>query len=148
MRCPNSEQLAEYQHEVLVDHEEQAIRRHLADCAVCRRELRALERAVRLLEAMPAPALPEHVWAGVAARLPANRRMAFRRRWWKVLAGAGAAAGMVLGLLILHPKSPALPVAPDSASSYVANHALLSAQDAFADRASIGVMLAAQQGER
>lgn len=147
MQCPTSVKLAEYQHEALASREHEAVHLHVAQCAACQRELHALARAVRLLESAPAPVLPDNLWAGVANRLPANRRIAFRQRWWKVLAGAGAVAGVAMGLCVMHVPHPMLPIAPATSSPYVAEHALLSTQDTFADRASIGAMLAAQRGE-
>jgi len=146
-QCPTINKLAEYQTEALANREQQAIHQHITNCTVCQRELQALESTVQLLATLPVPALPDNLWAGVAQHLPNNPRIAFRQRWWKALAGAGVAAGIAIGLLVMHAPNARLPIAPASASAYVADHALLSSQDTFADRASIGVMLALQRSE-
>ncbi len=145
MRCPTSEKIAEYQGDAMASREREAVRRHVAQCAACQREVQALARTVRLLETAPAPVLPDALWAGVADRLPATPQITYRQRWWKVLAGAGVAAGIAISLFVMYAPNPMLPNAPAASSSYLAEHALLSTQDTFADRASIGVVLAAQR---
>lgn len=145
MRCPTREELAEYQQDALANRARETMHRHVEHCAACQREVQALARTVRLLETLPAPTMPEAIWAGVAQRLPATPHVAFRRRWWKVLAGAGVAAGIGIGLLVMPPPHSRLPEAPATTSAYIADHALLSTQDTLADRASAGVLLAAQR---
>jgi hypothetical protein len=95
--------------------------------------------------------MPAHLWAGVACRLPAapGRAVAFGCGWWKPVIGAGVAAALLCGIAALRmtAAAPPIPVASAAAAPYVAEHALLSARDPFADRASLGVMFAASRGD-
>jgi len=144
MRCPTSEELAAYQHVPLADRARMPLHRHVMHCAACRQELQALARTVQLLEALPAPVLPDALWAGVADRLPVRPRPAFWPGWGRLAAGAGVAVALALALFVPRLTTP-LSVASSATSPYVADHALLSAQDTFADRTSVGVVLASQR---
>ncbi len=146
MRCPTSEKLASYQTEALASREIKLIQAHAANCDACQAELQALERTIQLLERVPTPAPPDNLWAGVADRLPARPRAFVWHQWWKTATGAGVVAGIAIALFVARTATTRLPAAPATTSSYVAENALLSTQDIFADRASVGIMLAAQRG--
>jgi predicted anti-sigma-YlaC factor YlaD len=144
MTCPSTERLAEYDLGLVPSREQARIREHLALCARCAREHAALARTAELLAAVPAPAMPDDLWSGIAPRLPAQPR----RRWvlwgWKPLAGAGLTMSLLAGWLLTHSPQPLPSAAPDSAT-YTTTHRVLAAQDPLADRASLGVVLAASQ---
>lgn len=140
MHCPRTDTLAAYETDALSSRQRAALQRHLAACAGCRQELEAQRRMVAALNALPAPALPEHLWQGVADRLAP--RPVFRWQW---AIGLGATAALALGILFTQLATPELPTAPVSASAYTLHHELLSARDPLADRATLGVLLAAQQ---
>ncbi|HEY3416029.1 MAG TPA: zf-HC2 domain-containing protein [Armatimonadota bacterium] len=143
MKCPTLDGLAEYQADVLSTAAAERVRQHVASCTHCRQELAALAKTGELLTVLPAPVLPDNLWAGVAARLPERPRQA--AWWWRTATGIGLAAVLVASLTLtrLHPST--LPPAPAEASAYVTNHQLLSAQDPLTDRASLGVMLVSQE---
>ena len=144
MTCPTLERLAEYQADLLGPRGRGQLRRHLARCPRCQRELAALSGAQRLLESLPAPPLRADLWPGVAARLQARPRR-WRAGWWAAAMGVGVAASLFVGLLTARPTP--LPTAPSSeAAPYMVQHELLGAQDPLADRAGIGVVLAAEGG--
>ncbi|MHB9130056.1 MAG: anti-sigma factor family protein [Armatimonadota bacterium] len=147
MKCPSLEELAAYENGSLAREQRTTLDAHLGDCAQCRQELTALRATARLLAAMPAPEMPDDLWPGVAARLQASPRPQRWVRWWKVAMGAGVAASLFIGLAVtrLQPP-PSMPLASAAATPYVTEHEFLSAQDPLADRASLGVLLAAQQG--
>ena len=115
-----------------------AQRRH-AKSENCRRELLALERVVTLVTALPAPAMPDNLWAGVAAGIAARPQP--MARWWRTAAGMAVAAGLLVGVMVARTRPAPLPVASAVADGYSARHALLSAQDPLADRAGLGVVL-------
>lgn len=139
MKCPNNEQLAQYDAGHLPTERQAAITEHVAACAECRTVLAGLAGTDRLLAALPAPVMPADLWPGVAQRLHA------RRTWWQVwgkaTTAAGLAASLLLGYLAYHGATATLPTASGMANGYVADHQLLSAQDPLADRASLGVAL-------
>lgn len=148
MKCPSLEELALYEDGALAREERAALAAHLDTCAQCRQEVTALRATARLLEAMPAPEMPADLWPGVAARLQAPRPHGWVR-WWKVAMGAGVAASLLIGLAITRLQTPPpMPLASSTAAtSYVSEHEFLSAQDPLADRASLGVLLAAQRSD-
>ncbi len=136
MTCPSLEHLAQYLAQELPPDRQERVRQHSATCETCRRELAGLARTAQVLAAMPAPAMPDHLWPGVALRLQA------RRAWWPVPAAAGLALSLLLGSLAVHRLQPErLPPASPMANSYMADHQFLAAQDPLADRASLGVAL-------
>lgn len=143
MKCPTLDQLAEYQADVLSTAAAERVRQHVAGCAQCRQELAALAKTSDLLTVLPTPAMPDDLWAGVAARLPERPRQA--AWWWRTATGIGLAAALVAGVTFTRLHAPTLPPASAVAASYVTNHQLLSAQDPLTDRASLGVMLASQE---
>ena len=145
MDCPSIARLAEYRAETLSPAERERLGAHIETCARCRAELRALAKVTRMVEALPAPPAPAHLWAGVAARIEARPRRA-PLCWWKWAAGFGLAASLLLGIIAARTPSPELPSAPAQSVSYIAQHELLSARDSLADRASLGVLLASQRG--
>lgn len=146
MRCPTTQQLAEYQLETSSARATARIHRHVAECPRCRAEMSALQQTCCLLEALPSPALPDTLWAGVAERLqPAPRRMS--AHCWKMAAGLGVAAMVLCGFLANRPQQPALPADGAYASSYVIEHELLASQDSLADRAALGARLIVPRGK-
>jgi anti-sigma factor RsiW len=73
---------------------------HVASCAECRTEERALRALLAHAAALPAERMPSRdLWAGIEARLD-DARPAWRRPWALAAWGAGlaAAAGVVLAL--------------------------------------------------
>lgn len=72
---------------------------HLADCAECRRTLQALRMTVADLATLPEPApSPQDSWALRAAVRRARRPV---RRWERLAWGAGAAAAVLVGVLVV-----------------------------------------------
>ncbi|MHB9026104.1 MAG: zf-HC2 domain-containing protein [Armatimonadota bacterium] len=145
MKCPTLDELAEYQADVLPTAAAERVRQHVAGCEPCRRELAALAEAGQLVAALPTPVTPDNLWAGVAARLPVHPHRSPLSWWWKTAAGFGLAAALFAGLTFSRSHQGTLPMASSEAVTYVTDHQLLSARDPLADRAGLGVMLAAQE---
>lgn len=146
MSCPSLEQLASYQTGLGTPRLRERLEQHLQACAHCRREMLALAKTADLLQAAPVPIMPDDLWSGVAARIRTPRR-SWHSMWWKTAAGMGVAASLVVGLFVMNTNNASLPTASPATSAYVVDHQFLSVQDPLADRASLGVMLAAQGGE-
>lgn len=146
--CLNRQKLAEFQADTLSAHEQARIAQHIAGCAACERELLALARTAQLVEALPAPAVPDHLWQEVAVRLQPAPARQYAGWWWRTTAGVGVAALLLFGIAVTRLYTPSLPAATAGASAYVAQHELLSAQDPLADRAGIGVLLASDRSSQ
>jgi len=143
MNCPDLEQLAGFQTDAVDAAQRRRIGEHIAACDACRRELAALEGAVRSVSLLPEPAMPDDLWPGIAARIaPRPHPVA---AWWRALAGAGVLATLLVGSLLAFRTEPPLPAASAEASAYVTRHDLLSAQDPLADRAGLAVRLIAAE---
>ncbi len=105
---------------------EASLRAHLEDCRACRRELRELETAERLLGELPASLL-SHAWtpAGEARllaltrwSLPASSAPSLGWRWPAGGVLAGAAALALALMMWIHPATP-LPSDPRMPSRVV-----------------------------
>ena len=144
MCCPNLEELAAYQAGALGAGAWETLHAHIAQCDACRGELAALDRTMQAVEGLPAPLPSADLWPGIAARLPARRRVS-AQGWWQTAISLGLVAG--LALLLTQQRTPQLPTAPRDAASYVTRHDLLSAQDPLADRAGLGIQLMAEDGK-
>lgn len=146
MRCPSSQLINEYFAGQCDAQQQQAISLHIAECARCRQEVQAIQRLADVLEALPLPQIPGDLWAGVVARIDARPRRGILPRLWQTFAGIGIAASLISGILMMNRPQTSLPSPSGVSASYVSRHRLLSARDPLADRANIGVMLAADQG--
>ena len=147
MSCPQTRELAEYEEGLGSDRRRHRLARHLTECPRCRQEMLALQRTAQVLRAVPAPAMPDDLWPGVAARIAALPRRSALPWLWRTAAGVGLAASLLLGLLFNRP-SASLPSAPEVVTPYVAQHQLLSTRDALSDRASLASQLSTEQGNQ
>jgi len=146
MRCPDLEQLADFQMEAVDAARRRHIAGHVAECETCRRELAALEKAAGAVALLPEPVMPDNLWPGIAARIaPRRHRVAV---WWRALAGAGMLALLFFGSMAVNRPSQPLPMASTEESAFVARHELLAAQDPLADRASLAVRMIAYEGQQ
>jgi hypothetical protein len=126
--------LSAYLEGELSSREEAALESHLAECAPCSAELRALRRALELLHGLPTPELPSDIGGAVLAQLRAEQaqRPSFRVPWARIApfalaAGIGAVAYLT-------------PVAPPGG--------LQASQTRFADAAPAPVVPVAAQPAR
>ena len=144
MKCPTTEQLAKLQTGALDATQALRITDHVSACEACQDQLAALENVGRMIGMMPEPAMPADLWQGVAARITPQPRHGFA--WRRAIAGAGIMVLLTIGSVLFNrTTAPPLATATGGAASFVSRHELLSAQDPLADRASIGVMLIAQE---
>lgn len=118
-RCPPEERLGAYADGELGAAEAAAIEAHLAACDACAREVAALRALDRLVGEAPMPAVSaaewREVWAGIAARIAPERRMASRWPWRRAAGFAAAAAAclaLVAGALALRSRPVARPPEP------------------------------------
>jgi len=80
MNCgPVQRLLADYSAERVSERVRGEIAAHLAVCAECRYDYEVLERTLRLVESLPAPAPPTDLWAATWERL----RAAPAPGWWQ-----------------------------------------------------------------
>ncbi len=95
--------LSEYLEGELPSREERGLEAHLAECPACAAELRALERSIEWLHALPTPEPPRDLGAAVMERLRAGEGESRLRRlfdtagerrggagWWAPVAAAVA----------------------------------------------------------
>lgn len=93
-----------------------ALRRHLAECDLCRAEAAALEQTAMLVRSVPEPRLPEGYWAEFMGSLDRRLDVERNRPWLRALrwirnpvhawstAAATSALVVALGLaLLVHP---------------------------------------------
>lgn len=146
MHCPTVNELAEYLEGLCTLRQQQRLSKHLDGCAHCRQEIMALQLSTQMLQGLPTPCIPDNLWSGVAARIAAPPRRTVAPWLWRTSAGIGLAASLLVGMLITNRPQPPLPYATSATAPYVSQHQLLSARDPLADRASLGVRLAAEQG--
>ena len=121
------------------DRERSLVREHLAACASCAGELRALERTSDLLKQAAMEPVPD-LWDAIRPNL-APRSSAGIGWWLRVhrlqTALAGTAAAIALaGWLVLAPH----PQPNLEAQGYIASHASMSWNEPFADKAGLGLV--------
>ena len=140
-------QLSAFLDRELPPEEEAAIRRHVAECAVCRAELSRLSGLKRVLAALPERALPDAFW-------PDLRRELQRRAgpapvpWfsgWRTRPAMAVAAAAVVVLLLLVPlirgQIDRLRAAEFGQDLFVREHAVTAASDPLVDRAYLGLLV-------
>jgi hypothetical protein len=109
MTCEQArERLDDYVDGTLGEAELHEVELHLASCAACAAEERALHAFLDRVAAMPAEVQPERdLWPGIAGRIASPRPMtvarwplvrSFPRAWWTPAAGLAAAAAVVAAL--------------------------------------------------
>lgn len=148
MRCPNVFQLAEYLEGICAPRVCQRIANHIDECAQCQQEVAALQQTSSMLVVLPIPRIPRNLWPGVASRINIDPRRTVMPWLWRTAAGVGLAVSLFVGILAVNQSQQTLPYATAATDSYMSQHQLLSARDPLADRASIGVSLAADQGSK
>lgn len=106
--------LSTYLDDELSSDERAGVTEHLQGCARCGATLAELKALGRSLQALPCPPAPAELQARLQAQFaPATRRTFLQRGWVQAI---GAAASILLGLLIgsaLPGASPAAPPAQD-----------------------------------
>ncbi len=144
--------LADYAVGLLDERERKAVAEHLAQCASCTAELRALERVDRLLRAVEPEEPPAYLWQSIRARIeaePQQTRAPFWQGWCTIprLAIGGAAAAAVLVALVYFgvPRSPEeqTPL-QESAEQLMHTHQIMSWGDPLSDKAALGIALASR----
>ena len=126
------------------------IAEHLAECESCSKELARLERAMALVESLEQHEPPADLWEGVRDRI--SQPQVSRRHLWPVwarprrvfagLAATAAVAAVTFSITMNKPMVPPPVVADAAMSEYVQGHAILSSKDPFADRVSLGSLIA------
>jgi hypothetical protein len=89
--------LSEYLEGELSSREESALEAHLAECPRCSLELRALQRSIEWLRALPTPEPPSDLGAAVMRRLRAREEASARSGrggGWAALGGWAAVGGL------------------------------------------------------
>lgn len=153
MQCTEVKmRLADYSVGLLGERERNAVAEHLAQCASCTAELRALERVDRLLNAVEPEEPPAYLWQNIRTRIEAESprtRTSFWQGWLTIprLALGGAAAAAVLVALVYFgvPRSPE-EQAPlqENAEQLMHTHQIMSWGDPLNDKAALGIMLASR----
>ena len=147
MKCPSVLKLSEYLEGLCAPKAHERLSRHIDSCDRCQQEITALEQTMRVLDNLPAPSVPDNLWAGVALRIGSKRSLLPLTWVWRMAAGLSLATALLIGSLIAYRPQP-LPQASAFATAYVSQHQLLSARDPLFDRASFSVMLASYQRSR
>lgn len=156
MQCTQvTTKLADYALGLLSERERKTIETHLAECASCAFELRALERVDKLLGSVAPEEPPAHLWQNIRARIEAEPQKAqspFWQSWFTLprLALGGAVAAAILAGLVYFgmprmPESEAYPQADPS--QLMQAHQLMSWGDPLSDKTALGVMLASRYQE-
>lgn len=148
MRCPTDHTMAKYIADRCSARQQRQISLHIDECARCQQEVAIFHRLTNILETLPPAQMPANLWSGVAERIATHPQHHIFRRFWPALAGVGVAASLLAGLLLTNHQQPLLPSPSLGVAEYVSQHQLLSARDPFADRASLGVILASEQGSQ
>jgi predicted anti-sigma-YlaC factor YlaD len=143
MQCPDLEQLGAFQTDAVDAAQRRRIAEHVAACDACRRELAAMDSAIRVVSTLPEPAIPVDLWPGIAARIAPHPHPV--ATWWRALAGAGVLATLLVGSVLVFRTPEPLPVASAEASSFVTRHEFLTTRDPLADRASLAVRMISQE---
>lgn len=146
--------LADYAVGGLDEPTAEQVRSHLADCADCRRELKALQTTAELLEPIEQTAPPSHLWSAIEERL--QPRQAVRPAWrvhFKPLMAAAAVVLLLVAVFALIPSGNGpgmpgsdLPVLADADGTSYAETQIAAAWDQpLADEASLALAMAAIQ---
>lgn len=153
MQCTDIRtKLADYSVGLLDERERKAVAEHLAQCASCTAELRALERVDRLLNAVEPEEPPAYLWQSIRARIeaePQQTRTPFWHGWLTIprLALGGAVATAVLVALAYFgvPRSPEeqTPL-HENAEQLMHTHQMMSWGDPLSDKAALGIALASR----
>lgn len=153
MQCTEIKtKLADYSVGLLDEQERKTIAEHLAQCASCTAELRALERVDRVLSAIEPEEPPTYLWQSIRARIeaePQRTRTSFWQGWLTIprLALGGAAAAAVLVALAYFgvPRSPEeqTPL-QENAEQLMHAHQIMSWGDPLSDKAALGAVLASR----
>jgi len=137
--------LADHAVGLLEGRERTDVERHLEACAVCQRELRALQRTGALLNALPPEEPPPGLWNAVRREIEAPTREPAGAPWREIfrlprLAYAGlAAAAVVAATVMLTQHRP--PDAEVEEANYIERHEMLAWNDPLSDKAALGLML-------
>ncbi len=153
MRCTEVKpKLADYSIGLLGEQERRAIEEHVAQCALCARELRALERVEQVLTALTPEEPPVHLWQSIRAQIDAQSAPTRRSFWnsWFTLSrlAVGSAVAVTILLVAVYLGVPRLPdqtpQAPADAQQIIHAHQMMSWGDPLSDRAALGAMLASR----
>ncbi|HEV2445026.1 MAG TPA: hypothetical protein VGS58_03860 [Candidatus Sulfopaludibacter sp.] len=81
-----------------------AVERHLEECLECRGLYGSLQRVLNVVDTLPVPDVgPEYgpqVWARIAPRIPARRRLALPGFAWRWAAAGAACAGLIVAAFL------------------------------------------------
>lgn len=153
MQCTDiKKKLADYSVGLLDERERRAVAEHLAQCASCTAEWRALERVDRVLSAVEPEEPPTYLWQSIRVRIeaePQRARASFWHGWFTIprLALGGAAAAAVLVALVYfgvpHFPEEQTPL-QENAQQLMHTHQLMSWGDPLGDKAALGIVLASR----
>jgi len=146
MNCTQvRDSLADYSVGLLAGRRRLAVEQHLAICAACAAELRALQRTADLLELIPAETPPEGLWTGLSSRLAEQDMARVRPKvaglWLRP--AVAFATMMLVAFGIWRPWSRDLPPTPPGVTStYVQTHLASAPTDVLGGEISRGLWLA------
>lgn len=147
--CQWTKKLSEYVVGGLKGRAKDNLARHLSECAVCRRELAALERTGVLLDALSLEQAPEGTWEAINARLRRGAAPVRARLRWAlgVAMGAVALVVIVFGILIMQPSEMRTPMtvnnieADQEMQATMEGHVSTTWAAPLADEAAMGLRL-------
>lgn len=148
--------LAEYSVGLLDVSEREAIEAHVAGCASCARELRALQRVDSLLGAVRPEEPPAQLWENIRARIESTPQGSPTPAWrgWltvpRLALGSAAIAALMLAALHFGDLLPRQSDAPlhDNPTQLMQTHQMMSWDDPLSDKAALGVLLATRSQAR
>lgn len=120
------------------------MRRHIAACAECRRQLDALNAVSRLVEALPVLEPPASMWDSVVNRI-ASRKVSvpapYRLAVWRRAAVLGAAVAVAAAAILAGVRREEVPPGPVGfEAAYVRHHTEMTAADPLSDHVALGTL--------
>ncbi len=143
-------QLSAYLDGELSVDETAEVRRHLAECPTCQKEMERLKAVKQLLGALPEREPPAGTWDALRRTLE-RPAPSIWSRWREGLrslvrrpVAAAAAVAVVFALIavpLVRGRLDRLRAAETGVDVYLREHVLVSSGDPFADQAYLGVMI-------
>ena len=150
------DRLADYAVGALCGRAKARVETHLAECAICRRELAALQRTGELLNAVSLEQAPPETWEAVRERIGDLRRASAPTRprfAWGLAMGLAAVLIVALGIFLQRPTPVGEPLlvvaveADDEMQATIEGHLSTMWAAPLADEAVVGLRLAGWEND-